>query len=271
MTKLHQLTLLLLLALIAWAIPEPTSAQEERPTYVVLDYMKVTPGKGAEYRDLEQNTWKPIRQALIEDGRLVSWRLYWVRMPYGSENKYNLVASSVYDDTADVAERFSMEALEKAYAGTDLDEMIERTEAARGMVRSEVWQLLDKAESKASGELSPYIMVHYMKVAPGKEAEYLELEEIWQPVHQRRIDQGLIDRWELYRLDPSAEAAYSFRTVNAFSSGAFRDIMSDEIFYPEELFTAAHPNMDMSNVLEKAGATREILREQVWVLIDHVE
>ena len=73
----------------------------------------------------------------------------------------------------------------------------------------------------ASTDTKPakYFQVDYMKVSPGKEADYLKVEkEMWRPLHQERIKQGLSRSWSLYALQfPSGTGEkYDYVTVNAF-------------------------------------------------------
>jgi hypothetical protein len=66
-----------------------------------------------------------------------------------------------------------------------------------------------------------YLLREYTKVEPGKRAEYVKTEQLWKKVHQRRLAEGKIIDWTLYRcVFPSgSNAAYDYMTVTVFKSG----------------------------------------------------
>lgn len=76
----------------------PASAQtatQEPTTYHVLSYIKVAPGKHAEYLKLEQ-AWKKIHAAKKKAGRLEGWALLDVLAPSGASCEYNYVTRNTF-------------------------------------------------------------------------------------------------------------------------------------------------------------------------------
>ena len=48
-----------------------------------------------------------------------------------------------------------------------------------------------------------YVVVEYLKVKPEDHMRYLEVEQkIWKPMHQERINQGIIASWSLQPVGP---------------------------------------------------------------------
>lgn len=45
---------------------------------------------------------------------------------------------------------------------------------------------------------SQFVVVSFMKVTPGKEAEYIALERTWKKIHEARQNAGNMTNWYLY-------------------------------------------------------------------------
>ena len=81
----------------------------------------------------------------------------------------------------------------------------------------------------------PFVTVDYMKVAPGQEDAYLQLEQkTWKPIHEARIKAGNALAWYLYRVDsPTGTAAdHNYVTVAVYAN--FEAL---ENLYPNELLS----------------------------------
>jgi len=116
-----------------------------------------------------------------------------------------------------------------------------------------------------------YIEVDYMKASPGKDADYLKVEqEMWKPLHQERIKQGLVRSWSLYGLQfPSGTAEkYDYVTVNAFDQ--FSQLENPYANFGKTL-TTVHPGVKADDLFDRTEKTRNLVRSEVWVLIDKAE
>jgi hypothetical protein len=108
--------------------------------------------------------------------------------------------------------------------------------------------------------------VGYMKVAPEKVSEYLDLEQkTWKPVHQQRLEAGTIVGWDLYavRFPGGTEAPCQFVTVNIYD-----DLAKVEAPFSEELVKRAHPGVDMEDFSSKTLAARDLVRSELWIQRD---
>ena len=104
-----------------------------------------------------------------------------------------------------------------------------------------------------------YLMVDYMKVTSDKADAYVNIEKkVWKPIHEKRLKDGLIRGWYLYRVDnpPEARRDYSFVTVNVFDSFA-----KLEDPHPEKYFTNVP-----AEELQRTSDSRELIRSEVWRL-----
>ena len=65
-----------------------------------------------------------------------------------------------------------------------------------------------------------YLLREFMKVEPGMEADYLKVEAVWKKVHERRVAEGKIIGWTLFRrVFYGATAPADYMTVTRFKSG----------------------------------------------------
>ncbi len=122
-----------------------TQAQQpQRPSVYLVNFMKANPAKVEEYLKLERETWKPVHQERIRAGQMRSWALYNVQYPYGTALEYDFVTVDTYLSLAD-AERDITAVFAKVHPSASLSDIGSRTEAARSLVRGEVWSRIDSA------------------------------------------------------------------------------------------------------------------------------
>lgn len=134
----------LLLAFLAGTLAPTASTQTSRPRYIRVDYMKIPPGRGAEYRDLEVNLWKPVHQLRVEQGLISSWALYGHHFP-GGDIDYQYVTvtefptlESMDTDRLDYPRLFG-----EVYPSRGYAEIQSQTENSRILVQTDIWALLE--------------------------------------------------------------------------------------------------------------------------------
>ena len=269
MTRTNLFHTLFLVASLS-VIATPVFSQTDTTVYAVVDYMKVQPGKEQAYVDLEQKTWQAIHQERLKARMIVGWYLYSVRFPAGSNYEYNYTTVNVVNKFADLDFPFSEELVLKAHPKAKLPELINNTLAARDRVWQKVWVLLDQVRPETPQPTpSRHVTIDYMKVKPGGEQAYLDLEQkLWKPVHQLRVKSGLGGSWQLYALlyPGGSGTEYNYGTANFFKN--FTDLENP---YPGDLFARALPNMALSELEAKTMSARDLVRSEVWELIDYVQ
>ncbi len=115
--------------------------------YITVGYMKVPPGGGAQYMELEQ-LWKKIHQVRINEETLANWGVYGLVFPGGSATEYNYATVSGYGAFKDLNDFDFAGLVEKAGLGLSVSEVSGKTQAARDMVRIEVWYLIDHVRAE---------------------------------------------------------------------------------------------------------------------------
>jgi len=245
----------------------PVLSQEAPTTFHQLAYMKVAPGKNAEYLDLERKIWKPIHQQRLEAGLIVGWDLYAVRFPAGTEAPYQYVTVNTYDDLAKVESPFSEELVKRAHPKVDMADFSLKTIAARDLVRSELWRQRELAVPDAKTKIGDYITIGYMKVPPGTGGAYLRMErEVYKPIQLARIADHWIDNWGIHQLflPGGTGREYNWAAVQVYSD--FGKIFGGN---SAENFEKAHSGIAPS-AFKAASSLRDMVRVDLWVLIDQV-
>ena len=114
------------------------------PTIVQVAFMKVAPGKSAEYLALERDIFRPLFQERIKQGTSRSWTVYSVRFPAGTKREYDYAVVNTYNSLADI-DRSNIEVAAKVHPNISGDELTRRTLAARDLVRGELWYKVAEA------------------------------------------------------------------------------------------------------------------------------
>jgi len=130
---------------------EETESEGEH--YVVVDYMKVPEGGGADYVEGEQELWRPIHQELIERTSQTAWHVVQLQFA-GAEAPYQYMSIRPFEDWSYLnpsAEANSFQsafpaAFKAAHPDRSPEEMIEDTNESRTIHRREVWRLVDSVE-----------------------------------------------------------------------------------------------------------------------------
>lgn len=147
-TKYFVVPVVAVISFFAGTLIPNAKTDTKSPKYVQVDFMKVNPGKDADYLKVEQDLWKPIHQERIKQGLTKSWSLYGVQFPSGTDQKYGYVTINTFDQFSQLENPYGSfeKVFSKVHPGVKADEFMDRTEKSRNLVRSEVWVLIDKAE-----------------------------------------------------------------------------------------------------------------------------
>jgi len=115
-------------------------------------------------------------------------------------------------------------------------------------------------EVMAQANTNLFAVVELMKVEPGQEANYIDLEQqIWKPIHQERVKQGKLVGWILYQvMYTGTNDIYNYATVNVYS-----DLKSMENPYDEIDFAKVHPGKDIDEEFNRTLNLRKLVKSQL--------
>ncbi|WP_340111287.1 hypothetical protein [Maribellus mangrovi] len=112
--------------------------------YLQLDYMKVKQGHDGEYVNAEVEVWKPIHNEFIKAGSRVGWSLWGRIFPSGYGLDFQYVTVNYFSDFAQIGTANYNDAISKAHPNEDTDALMEQTNKSRLLVKSELWEVVDK-------------------------------------------------------------------------------------------------------------------------------
>ena len=249
--------------------------------FVTFDYMNVKPASVDEYINLESEVWKPVHKEYQKHGFEVSWSLYRVRGA-GTQNHYNYVTVSVYDGLGSLDRNIDdeEEIISKIYSNEDLSGFWNRTSEARLHTGRDVFFVYDQAlkgnnkelSAFSSGKIGQDITVTFMQTLAGQDAVGLE-SKWWKPIHKERIKRKVINSWEVLtkRFVAFGQTQLDHDYVTWENYTTFSTI--DDSYNSDKFTNAvkkAHPNVDFSKVSEATAKSRNILRAEIWELVDHL-
>jgi hypothetical protein len=131
-----------------------------------------------------------------------------------------------------------------------------------GLVTVGLVSLLSPFAATPAAAQGQFVTVDYMKVAPGQDDAYLQVEQKqWKPIHEARVKAGGALGWYLYRVvSPSGtQADHNYVTVAVYSS--FEAIENP---YPNELLAKIVPSQNMAEFMKKTVASRDLVRSETW-------
>src|SRR6476620_8223796 len=122
---------------------------------------------------------------------------------------------------------------------------------------------LSVAGATPAAAQSQFVEVDYMKVAPGQDDAYLQVEQkMWKPIHEARIKAGKAIAWYLYRVAAPSGTLVDHNYVTVAIYDGFE---ATENPYPEDLLAKIIPAKTMTEFMRKTVASRELVRSEMWV------
>jgi hypothetical protein len=246
------------------------AAAQNRPQVVTVEYMKVAPGQDDAYLQVEQKMWKPIHEARVKAGKAIAWYLYRVASPSGTLVDHNYVTVAVYNSFEATENPYPDDLLAKIVPAQSMTEFMRKTGASRELVRSEMWEgIADMFISSPLGSKpAPFLNVAFMKVPAGGESAYLEVEKLWKKMHELRVKEGTLVSWGVYAriLPEGSDYPYNFATTNAYAR--YKDLNGLDF---QATFQKADLGMGANELAERTAKSRDLVRGEIWVLIDAVQ
>ena len=119
--------------------------------------------------------------------------------------------------------------------------------------------------SQPESDSPVFLKVDYIKVQAKNVSAYLAVErDIWKPVHELRVKNGIITGWYLLSVlyPAGSEVGYNYVIVNVTDNFSHTNRG-----FNDELFQAAHPSAsekEIDEMLGKTWASRDMVRSELW-------
>ena len=229
---------------------------------VVAAYMKVPHGMDSQYLEIE-NAWRIIHQKAVEAGVYNGWQL-WRNVHAGADDPYQYITLQWYDDYEHYfGENVSQDWAEGLFTDQEAEELTKKTLAVRTYAYEEVSNLVTKVDNQKPLK---YLVVARMKVKPGMEQEYVDMErDIFKPYREELINRGYLAHWGVWNIWPYKDGQYRYVVVNGYADAA--QLTADGvIIQPEELGL----DYTMEEIMALVQKTRVIAQVELWELLDQV-
>lgn len=261
---------LFFIILVFLSLTSLSSAQTKLQDYKKIDYINVRDGQLDSFLKTAKKELLSKYQQLIDSGVLKSWELYHVKYPGGKRSGYDLISIATASDIDSMEAEFS-NVTTPSFIPDNGSQTAARSLAKKSsLIKSELWEVENFIQTKDNNiPPSKYLTMDYMKVAPGKNPDYLMLEdEIAKPIHKERIKRDNMAGWEVYSLitPGGTEYGYNFCTVNYF------DNISDIQFgFTNEIIkqSTGNENANISELFNTIYSTRDQVKVELWKLVIH--
>ena len=178
----------------------------------------------------------------------------------GAHNEYQFIVIEWYENFHKTSNTGFLEVIGDLYSEKELEELTKKTLDARVVARMDVMHRQATVETSTP---TSYILVGQMKPKPGRESDYLKMEEeIFKPIHEEAVRTGQMTTWSVWSKWPYEENDAPYAVVNGFDD--FSKIMN--VNY-QDLFKTVHPDMNMDDVRKLVGDVREMTGVQIWRLV----
>lgn len=248
------------IVLFAMSTAYPQTAGD---AYLNIDYLKVDSRNYSAFEELVTSKWKPVYEKVMGPEQITGWFFYRVVYPGGQAGDYNFVLICTYKNLNAVVK--ANEKLKEEIAIRN-DKLMEKTLGFATHQYSELWKTEAEIMNVNDTTPSPFKVMNYMMVNPGKEFEYLVLEnDLARPLHEERINEGKMHSWRTYSLiQPGGiEYGYNFATADYYIK------LSDiEFGFTNEIIKSVMPNTNITKMFEAIYATRDIMKSELWQLVD---
>ena len=241
--------------------------QAQQTQYMVFDFIKVEKDKLFDYIEFKDLLEKVYRQA-FNDKQINGWD-FWSLQNGADGGDFQYIMVTYYNDPVKMMNGLDDESIIQyakiAYPHLNDDqvrELFRQSLAMRELPMRLYMRVL--AATEDNFQFRPGVLASFdlMKAVEGKYADYEKSEiEVFKPIHQKRIENGLMGHWSFLRaaLPQGSEAGNTHLTVNLY-----RDYMQ---------FFNAQAYEDLSQTAEQRAAVNAGLnsRDQKWIYLATLE
>ncbi len=107
------------------------------------------------------------------------------------------------------------------------------------------------------------IVLNYMKVPQGMDGQYLESEQAWKKIHEKRIEAGIMTGWQLWRnVFAGADDPYQYITIDWYNDLG-HSLKGDPEGFWEEKVGPLFTDEEMTKYWEMTMKSRTLVDKEV--------
>jgi hypothetical protein len=259
------------LLLQAFVCLAPAFPQQQNRSFGNIDFNKVAPANINDYLALEGKIWKPVQQEHINQGGLKGWFVFRVWFA-GTGSDYNYVVMELYDSFAGMTFPYSDDIIARVHPGMNEAELMDKTLKARDIVKAQSVERIAMQRPVMNEFPYKYATVYYFDVSPENADAYEKMErEVWLPVHQQRIQEGLCSGWDLLKtvIPNGTSVPFKYMSMEWFKD--FNEIIAVDGFDPLPVIQKNFPEKPAQEVYIKSLALRTVYRKELWELVEFLQ
>ena len=187
-------------------------------TYITVDYIKTVPGKN--YNEILNEKWKKLAEKRIKDGTIVGWDAWW-NMNSTDESNHDIMLVTLLTDIDSINAGQGILQVFPEMSEEEVTAFRKKNRESRKIVNSTIFKVVDNYFKQDS--VPNLAVVNYMKVAPGNEFDYEEMEKGFKSSVEDSPKAG----WAVHkRVDRvGTNLGYNYITVDFYNK--MSDIMSE--------------------------------------------
>lgn len=124
-------------------IDRAVGPQGKPAKYLVANRMKVKPGEGQAYVEMERKGYMPAHKMAVDKGLRENWWLLGRTLPYGASYGYNFMTLDAYDSMQQVLTPLPADFIAEATKAMDARYQDMDPNSVRELSKADLWQLLD--------------------------------------------------------------------------------------------------------------------------------
>jgi hypothetical protein len=265
---------LLLVFILSSALVTYAQTNQTQPVYIAFSYYKTAPGKFNDYKNLIETYSKKILDHEVQQGNLISWSAYEVLMPSGTAADYNIVSITVSNKLDQLLDPplTGQQMYAQVFPQMDSQQIqgtMQKFVESRSLIKREIYSPLSTTTEKNGPPVkvpTKYVQVDYMTPVPGKEAQYVKMEEdTFRPIHKQRMNLNALKGWALLGkiLPGDSNDPAPYVTINFYDNF---DGMIDSKY--TEATKKAWPTQDINKLFQTIGTVKKGQRSELWKLME---
>jgi len=234
----------------------------EAQTVAIVDYMKVPDNGDANYLAVEKQ-WKTLHQNRVESGKILSWRLWYIRNS-GTSSSYNYATVTTYENFGKTETQLTEAELKQAF-GANMDELFAKTSASRSLTKSETIHLQASITSEVQDK---YLVVNLIKT--DNVDDYINMEKVgYLPLHEESKKLGQRNSWRLWTRWPYEDNSFQAVVVDGYTK--FENIENADYGLAIENVIAGKKSGEIMSMMDQISRTdeiRTIVKSEIWEFVD---
>ncbi len=239
----------------------------QQSQFMVFEFVKVENDQIFDYIEFKDLMEKVYRQAL-NDKKISGWD-FWALQSGNDHSDFQYIMVTYFDDPVKMMDGLDSESMIKyaeiAYPhlnDVQVRKLFEESLALRDMPMR--LYMREIAATSDNFQVKPGVLASFdlMKANEGRFDIYEKAEsEVFKPIHQKRIEQGLMGHWSFLRtaLPLGSEAKSTHLTVNMYKD------------YMQFFNSQAYEDMNQTDAQRKAVNEGLNSRDQKWVYLATLE